>query len=195
MAKYKYGMFHKSYFCGGSNIDLRLITCKDNIVILSKLQSYVLHWYHMYLLHPGMDRMEAIIFQHLYWPNIINAVQKGVPNFDTCQLTKQSNKKSGKLPAKLSEEIPWKICIYLIGTYFIRIKVKTEKLNLKSITMIDPVILWFEIVQYDDKISINIANVVETMWWYRYPRPIEITYDQGKESIGHDFRKSLIETE
>ena len=29
----------------------------------------------------------------------------------------------------------------------------------------------------------------------RYPRPIEITYDQGKEFIGHEFRKFLIETE
>ena len=29
----------------------------------------------------------------------------------------------------------------------------------------------------------------------RYPRPIEITYDQGKEFIGHGFRKYLIETE
>ena len=27
----------------------------------------------------------------------------------------------------------------------------------------------------------------------RYPRPIEITYDQGKEIIGHEFIKSLIE--
>ena len=33
------------------------------------------------------------------------------------------------------------------------------------------------------------------MWLYRYPRPREITYDQGKEFIGHKFRKSLIETE
>ena len=29
----------------------------------------------------------------------------------------------------------------------------------------------------------------------RYPRPIEITYDQVKELIGHEFRKYLIEME
>ena len=28
-----------------------------------------------------------------------------------------------------------------------------------------------------------------------YPRPIEITHDQGKEFIVHGFRRSLIETE
>ena len=26
-------MYHKGYFCGGSNIDLSLITCEDKIVI------------------------------------------------------------------------------------------------------------------------------------------------------------------
>ena len=64
-AKYKYGMYHKGYFRGGSNIDLKLITCKDKIVIPSKLQSYVVHWYHTYFLHTGIDRTEAMICQHL----------------------------------------------------------------------------------------------------------------------------------
>ena len=46
--------------------------------------------------------------------------------------------------------------------------------------MIDHVTGWFEIVQYDNKGAITIADLVETMWLSRYPRPIEITYDQGK---------------
>ena len=53
-----------------------------------------------------MDRTEAMICQHLYWPDIINAVQKEVTTCDTWQRTKQSNKQYGKLPAKLAEEIP-----------------------------------------------------------------------------------------
>ena len=76
MAKYKDGTYHKVPFCGGSNIDIKLITCKYKIFIQSKIQSYVLHWYHTYLLHPGMDRTEAIIFQYLYWPDIRYAVRK-----------------------------------------------------------------------------------------------------------------------
>ena len=59
--------------------------------------------------------------------------------------------------------------------------------------MIDPVTGWFEVVRYDDKIAITTANLVETTWMYIYPRPIEITYDQEKGFIGHEFRKSLIE--
>ena len=33
------------------------------------------------------------------------------------------------------------------------------------------------------------------MWLFRYPRPMEITYDQGSECIGNEFRKYLIEME
>ena len=171
------------------NIDLNLIACEDKVVIPSNLQSYLLHWYHTYILHPGMDRTKAIICQYFYWTNIINTFQREVSNCDTCQRTKRSNKKYSKLPAKLAEEIPWnKIFVDLIGPYTIKINGKKKNLHPKSITMIDPVTGWFEIAQYDDKIDIFIANLVETKWLSRYPIPIEITYDQGSEFIGHEFR-------
>ena len=72
-------------------------------VILEILQSYVLHWYHMYLLHTGMNRTEAMIRQHLYCPGIINSVRKEVSNCDTCQRTKRLNIKYGKLTDKEAE--------------------------------------------------------------------------------------------
>ena len=72
-----------------------------------------------------MDTTKAISHQHLYWPYIRDAIRKEVTNCDTCQRTKRSNKKYGKLPAKLAEDIPWnKICVYLIGPYGIIIKGK-----------------------------------------------------------------------
>ena len=76
-----------------------------------------------------------------------------------------------------------------------RIKVKKKNIHLKAIMMINPVTLWFEIAQYDDKREIYIVNLVETTWLSRYPRPIKITYDQGAEFIGREFRKILIEIE
>ena len=61
-----------------------------------------------------MDRTEAMIR---------DAVQKEVTNCDTCQRTKLSDKKYGKLRAKFSEKIPCnKLCVDIIGTYVIRIK-------------------------------------------------------------------------
>ena len=58
----------------------------------------------MYILHTGMDRMEATIRQYLQWPGIRNTVWKVVTNCKTCQYTKQSNIKHGKLLAKEAEE-------------------------------------------------------------------------------------------
>ena len=57
----------------------------------------------MYILHPGMDRTEAMIHQHLYLPDIRDSVRKEVTNCDTCQRTKLSNEKDDKLPAKVDE--------------------------------------------------------------------------------------------
>ena len=44
--------------------------------------------------------------------------------------------------------------------------------------MINPLIGWFEISQYDDKIEISIAKLVENMCLSRYPRPNKIMDDQ-----------------
>ena len=88
-AKYKDGTYHKGYFCGGSNSDLKLITYKDKKIIPPILQNYVLHWYHTYILHPGMDRTEAMVCQNLYLPDIRDAARKEVNNCDTCQHTKR----------------------------------------------------------------------------------------------------------
>ena len=44
--------------------------------------------------------------------------------------------------------------------YVIRINIKKEILNLKSVTMIYPAIGLFKILQYDDKRAISIANLV-----------------------------------
>ena len=38
--------------------------------------------------------------------------------------------------------------------------------------MINPVTKWFEVLRYYDKRDITTANLVETTWISRYPRPI-----------------------
>ena len=129
-------------------------------------------WYHTYLLHPGLDRTEAMICQYLYWSGIREAVQKKVTKCDVCQGTKRSTKKYGKLPAKLEEGKPWnKLCVYLIGPYKILRKGK-DPLILKAVTMIEPVTGWFEVTQYSDNKAMTIANLVETTWLARYPWPV-----------------------
>ena len=177
MDKYKDGTYH-NFLCWGSNIYHNLITCEDKIVLPIILQKYVLNWYHVYLIHPGMDRTEAIIRQHLYWPGIRDAVLKKETNCDTWQIPKLSKIKYGTLTAKEAEEIPWKnMCWY---NWELRHTEKGTKrnLNLKAVMMMVPVTGIFEIAQYNYKIAISIASLVKTMWISRYPRPIEIMYNQ-----------------
>ena len=108
---------------------------------------------------------------------------------------KQSNIKDGKSPDKEAEEILWnKLCVDIISPYVIRRNLQRENLNLKSVTTIDPVIGWSKITQYYFKRVISSVNLVETTWLTRYPRKMKIMYDQGSESIGHEFRKFIIRT-
>ena len=93
-----------------------------------------------------------MILQHLYCLVIRYAARKEVNNCDICQRKKRSNAKYFKLPTKEAAEIPWnKLCVDLIFPYVIIRKGQRENLNLKSVTMIDPVTGWFKITQYDDK--------------------------------------------
>ena len=79
------------------------MTCKYKIIIPFIIHSYILRWYHKYLLHTGMDRTDAVIFQHFYWPGIGKSFRKEVNNCDTCQRKKWSNIKYGKLPTREAE--------------------------------------------------------------------------------------------
>ena len=58
-ATYNIGTYQKGYFSGESYIKLNLVTCEGNIVIPLILKRYVLHWYHAYLLHTGIDRTKV----------------------------------------------------------------------------------------------------------------------------------------
>ena len=83
----------------------------------------------------------------------------------------------------------------IIGPLVIRRKGKEEKLHLQYVTTINPVTGCIVIAQYGVKNEISITDLVKTTWLSIYPRPIEITYDQGNIFIGHEFRKSITETE
>ena len=163
----------------------------DKIVVPNKLQKHVVDWYHTVLCHPGINRTEETISQHLYWPKMRDQITNYVQACPTCQKNKRKVKKYGWLPPKEAEAIPWdKMCIDLIGPYKIRRKGKSD-LVCKCVTMIDPATGWFEMHQYDDKRSITVANIAEQEWFSRYPWPTQVTYDRGSEFIGQEFQKMI----
>ena len=77
----------------------------------------------------------------------------------------------------------------------LRYKKKGERENLKSCYHDIPYYRMIQISQHDEKIFIATANLVETTLLTRYPRPMEVMYDQGSEIIGHEFIKPLIQKE
>ena len=78
------------------------------------------------------------------------------------------------------DETTWnKLYVDLIGPYKIRRKGK-EPLILKYVTMIYPVTGWFEVMQYNNKEAMTIANLVETTCLSR-----------GSEFLGRDLKKYL----
>ena len=179
-------------FQGGGKTTL-LICYKEKIVIPALLQRHVIMWYHTTLCHPGINRTEETIGQHLWWPKMRNHITNYVKICPLCQRNKRRQKKYGLLPPKDAEAIPWdKLCIDLIGPYKIRRKGKKD-LICRCVTMIDPATGWFEIQQYDDKKSITVANIVEQEWFSRYPWPTQITFDRGSEFIGQEFQKMIKE--
>ena len=174
---------------GGKN---QALVCYNNkIVIPKELQQHVIDWYHTLLCHPGINRTEESIGQHLYWPKMRQQITRYVQTCPVCQRNKRKVKKYGWLPPKEAETIPWdKMCIDLIGPYTIRRKGKPD-LVCKCVTMIDPATGWFEIHQYDDKRSITVANIAEQEWFSRYPWPTQVTFDRGSEFIGKDFQQMI----
>ena len=122
-----------------------------------------------------------MICQNIYWPGIRYAVRKEVTNCDTFQHTKPSNIKYGKLPVKEPDKKPWKkLFVDVIRSDLIKKNNQKEYLNIEAVTMIYHVTGWFEVTQYNNKRVMEIDNLVEINWVSRYPRPMDITYDQGK---------------
>ena len=175
----------------GGGVTRQLVCYNEKIVVPTALQKQVIEWYHTTLCHPGINRTEESIGQHLHWPKMRSQITKHVQSCPTCQRNKRKVKKYGWLPPKEAEAIPWdRMCIDLIGPYKIKRKGR-KQLICKCVTMIDPATGWFEIHQFDDKRSITVANIAEQEWFARYPWPTQVTYDRGSEFIGKDFQKMI----
>jgi hypothetical protein len=104
-------------------------------------------------------------------------------------------KQYGLLPEKEAEAMPWdRLCVDLIGPYNIKSNIKGVKIPpLKCVTMIDMATGWFEIKQYDDKISITVANIVEQEWFTHYLLQHSlITLDHTSKFIKEDLHDMCV---
>jgi hypothetical protein len=81
-----------------------VITYNNNIYIPISLRKRIVWWYHTYLQHPGITRMEATLRQNLTWPNLRKDVEAAVKNCHECQIGKKVRKKYGDLPGNWQKD-------------------------------------------------------------------------------------------
>ena len=174
----------------------RIILFKNKIYIPPTLRTRILDWYHLYLCHPGENRLTKTIQQTCDWPFLGVQARALVRQCKICKKFKKTGKpKYGKLPAKRAEVEPWaQVDIDLIGPYTIKTNKKDSKglpieLVLVAMTFIDPATGWFEIaeVPYEDQSSARISKLFDQVWLCRYPRPNRVRFDNGSE-----FKKDFI---
>ena len=158
-----------------------LIFRNINICLPTTLQNKTVDWYHKMLCHPGETRTEQTLRQHFDWKGLRTTVHNVCKNFPTCQRSKTTNQKYGKLPLKQAETNPsGTLCVDLIGPYTIPQKGKNP-IKLWCLTMIDPVTGWFEMAQIPNKTAAEVADIAEKTWFTRYPLPQQIVFDLGTE--------------
>ena len=180
--------------------NVKVLTDKNlKMVIPNSLKDRILTWYHHYLQHPGHDRLEMTLRATMTWKGMREAVRRFTKKCPQCQKCKHTKRKHGKLPEKFVVTEPWHtLCVDLIGPYTLKGRDKSE-IDFMCLSMIDAATGWFEIVELPviekplnkkgkmecqetfDKTSARISRLVNKLWFCRYPRPVEVVYDDGSE--------------
>ena len=133
------------------------------------------------------------------WDGLQKSVRSFTKKCPSCQKNKHTHTKYSKLPEKLCIIEPWHtLCVDLIGPYTLKGKDGSE-LDFMCLTMMDAATGWFEIVELPvvekplnkngkvvcqdtfDKTSDRIARLVNKQWFCRYPRPVEVVFDNGSK--------------
>ena len=123
----------------------------------------------------------------------------------TCKICQQQKRKRkyGHVPAKTIDDLmPWRtVYTDLIGPYSITAKqtqpgseIKEVELQLTAMTMVDPAMGWFEIIEvpyyniedvinnkdnYIDKRSARISQLFNQAWLSQYPQPSKVVFNNG----------------
>jgi len=176
-----------------------LVYNQSRLVIPQVLRTRAVQWYHHYLQHPGISRLEETLVAVMFWPGLRVDVRRHVKSCKRCQLGKRRKRKYGHVPPKIADQVPWqKVCVDLIGPYTLKGQDGTI-MDFMCLTIIDPATGWFEMVELPaivkkvtkkgkttlevviDKSSAEVARLFNRQWLSRYPRAKYITYDNGSE--------------
>ena len=77
------------------------------LVIPQVLQTRALQWYHYYLQHTGISRLEETLIAVMYWPGLRANIRQYVKSCERCQKGKQHKRQYGRIPPRLADQVPW----------------------------------------------------------------------------------------
>ena len=149
-----------------------------------------INWYHLSLSHAGGTRLYDTINLFYYNPKLKTLSEKIVSTCDTCQRHKLVGRVHGHAAAREAVVMPWRdVAVDLIGPWTMEIDGK--KYTFQALTIIDMVTNLVEIKRIDNKTAAHVALQFENTWLARYPRPVNLIYDQGTEFTGYWFQRML----
>jgi hypothetical protein len=124
------------------------VLCKNGkLVIPASLGHRAVAWYHYYLQHPGHSHLKETMRSVMYWKYMHHTIWRYVKFCRSCQANKRHSLRYGYVPPKLVIMTPWEaLCVDLVGPYTLNGK-DGSSIDFMSLTMIDPVTSWFEIVE------------------------------------------------
>jgi IS30 family transposase len=123
----------------------------------------------------------------MMWTRLTQDIQSHCKTCKLCQFNKKTRTQYGKLPVKVAEATPCEIVqVNLIGPW--KVKTPSGIKTLRCFTAIDPATSWPEIVEITDKRSETVMDAFHNNWLCRYPRPIQVTFDNGSE-FKNGFKK------
>ena len=153
---------------------------------------YVANWYHKYLLCLIIDRIQVIIFKHLYYSSIRNFVWLKVAFCNSFHHTKDSTttKEVNFQLSYLEKNMEYIVCMFNRPIEIL--PNERTSLILETITSNYPVSMWFEMTKYDHKKAMTITNLFKTTWltWYPCPKNNFVTIDHN--SLVATFKNTLI---
>jgi hypothetical protein len=114
------------------------------------------------------------------WSGLTRKVQSHCKTCKLCQFNKKARTQYGKIPVKMSEATPWEIVqVDLVGPW--EVNTISGVKTLRYFTAIDPATSWPEICEIIDKISQEVMDAFHNNWLCCYPRPIQVTFDNGSK--------------
>jgi Integrase zinc binding domain len=157
-------------------------TQKGQLFIPKSLRQEIIEWYHRNLMHPGFTRMYKSMKSIMFWNGMYRDVQRYAKQCDTCMRSKPSFN-SGQLPVTESPIVhPWQeISIDYLGPIQ----------GFQILVIMCNASKWLELHATYQNDSKEAAQILDTEWLCRYPKPSVIIHDQGPQFMGKPFRDLL----